>query len=474
MNILRSKFTLEKMLGTGGFGYIYVASDAKKTKSVMKVEPQDNGPLFSEMHFYQRVGKTDVVARWEKDRKLPYLGIPTMSGFGIHEQGGTKYRMLEALEFLHDHEYVHADVKSANILLDGKRVFLADFGLARKYTLNGKIWLGGRWGGVGRVEPVSKTSAPKSTPEVVNQTQSVVAPRRKSPRVVQQKVVLSSDDSEPELLPMPSKKAKKAPVKKGGKMATKAGLKPPLPLNTAIVNPTQKTSFTLEKMLGTGGFGYIYVASDAKKTKSVMKVEPQDNGPLFSEMHFYQRVGKTDVVARWEKDRKLPYLGIPTMSGFGIHEQGGVKYRYLVIPFYTEGDLLKRFEEQDRQFSPQTTLLLTIRMLEALEFLHDHEYVHADVKSANILLDGKRVFLADFGLARKYTVNGVHKVYKEEPGKAHDGTKEYTSVDAHRGVQPARRGDLQILGYCAVEWLGGALPWLSIGTLNGIRSEKIK
>ena len=46
--------------------------------------------------------------------------------------------MLEALEFLHDHEYVHADVKSANILLDGKRVFLADFGLARKYTLNGK------------------------------------------------------------------------------------------------------------------------------------------------------------------------------------------------------------------------------------------------------------------------------------------------------------------------------------------------
>eukprot|EP00116_Pleurobrachia_bachei_P011768 sb/3472030/ len=72
-------------------------------------------------------------------------------------------------------------------------------------------------------EPVSKASVPKATsgirdrqfvnplsflPEVVNQTQSVVAaPRRKSPRVVQQKVVLSSDDSEPELLPMPSKKS---------------------------------------------------------------------------------------------------------------------------------------------------------------------------------------------------------------------------------------------------------------------------
>ena len=33
-------------------------------------------------------------------------------------------------------------------------------------------------------------------------------------------------------------------------------------------------------------------------------------------------------------------------------------------------------------------------------------------------------------------MEGVHKAYKEEPAKAHDGTKEYTSIDAHKGNIP--------------------------------------
>ena len=45
----------------------------------------------------------------------------------------------------------------------------------------------------------------------------------------------------------------------------------------------------------------------------------------------------------------------------------------------------------------------------------------------------RQVYLADFGLARKYVMEGVHKTYKEEPAKAHDGTKEFTSIDAHKG-----------------------------------------
>ena len=44
-----------------------------------------------------------------------------------------------------------------------------------------------------------------------------------------------------------------------------------------------------------------------------------------------------------------------------------------------------------------------------------------------------QVYLADFGLARKYVMEGAHKAYKEEPAKAHDGTKEFTSIDAHKG-----------------------------------------
>ena len=45
-----------------------------------------------------------------------------------------------------------------------------------------------------------------------------------------------------------------------------------------------------------------------------------------------------------------------------------------------------------------------------------------------------QVYLVDFGLAYRYSVDGVHKEYKEDPRKAHDGTIEFTSRDAHKGV----------------------------------------
>jgi vaccinia related kinase len=43
------------------------------------------------------------------------------------------------------------------------------------------------------------------------------------------------------------------------------------------------------------------------------------------------------------------------------------------------------------------------------------------------------VWLVDFGLACRYTVDGVHKEYKPDLRKAHNGTIEFTSRDAHIG-----------------------------------------
>ena len=45
-----------------------------------------------------------------------------------------------------------------------------------------------------------------------------------------------------------------------------------------------------------------------------------------------------------------------------------------------------------------------------------------------------QVYLADYGLAYRYCPGGVHKEYTENPKKGHNGTMEYTSLDAHLGV----------------------------------------
>ena len=40
----------------------------------------------------------------------------------------------------------------------------------------------------------------------------------------------------------------------------------------------------------------------------------------------------------------------------------------------------------------------------------------------------------DYGLAYRFCPNGKHKEYKEDPKRRHDGTIEFTSRDAHKGV----------------------------------------
>ena len=45
-----------------------------------------------------------------------------------------------------------------------------------------------------------------------------------------------------------------------------------------------------------------------------------------------------------------------------------------------------------------------------------------------------QVYLVDYGLAYRYNPGGDHKGYDEDPRRRHDGTIEFTSIDAHNGA----------------------------------------
>ena len=44
------------------------------------------------------------------------------------------------------------------------------------------------------------------------------------------------------------------------------------------------------------------------------------------------------------------------------------------------------------------------------------------------------MYLLDYGLVYRFNPEGKHKEYKEDPKRKHDGTVEFTSCDAHKGV----------------------------------------
>ncbi|XP_040849349.1 serine/threonine-protein kinase VRK2 isoform X3 [Ochotona curzoniae] len=239
----------------------------------------------------------------------------------------------------------------------------------------------------------------------------------------------------------------------------------PVPLPEGkVLDDTEGKQWVLGKKIGSGGFGLVYLAFPANQpdrdARHVIKVEYQENGPLFSELKFYQRAAKKDCIKKWIERKHLDYLGIPLFYGSGLTEFNGRSYRFMVIERL--GMDLQKFSDQNGTFKKSTVLQLGIRMLDVLEYIHENEYVHGDIKAANLLMGYKNphwVYLADYGLSYRYCPNGNHKQYQENPRKGHNGTIEFTSLDAHKGVALSRRSDVEILGYCMLRWLCGKLPW---------------
>ncbi|XP_037085683.1 serine/threonine-protein kinase VRK1-like [Pollicipes pollicipes] len=168
------------------------------------------------------------------------------------------------------------------------------------------------------------------------------------------------------------------------------------------------------------------------------------------------------MIDAWRRQQGLKRLGMPRFVASGSVEYGGQRYRFMVIDRFGT-DLQKLLNKNGARFPMATVLLIGVQVLDTLEYVHSREYIHADIKAQNLLLGYKKgtenqVFLVDFGLACRYALDGQHKPYRPDLRKAHNGTIEFTSRDAHIGAH-SRRGDLEILGYNLLQWACGRLPW---------------
>jgi len=249
------------------------------------------------------------------------------------------------------------------------------------------------------------------------------------------------------------------PPKKGGKKGA-AGYKmaPQLP-NGTVLQDVSKKKWTLTGTVGSGGFGLIYFAEEqgGEGRKCVVKIEPHENGPLFVEWHYYLAAGRPEHLKGWKEPAHLPALW-----GYGSHTLGEDKLRFIVID-KLGADLDKTFKGGENRLSIATIANIAIQVLHSLEYIHSKGYTHNDVKAANLLShpdNPNLLYLVDFGLAVKYMKGeeNAHKEEKPDPRKAHDGTIEYLSRDAHLGCT-ARRSDLENLALCLVHWSEGTLPW---------------
>lgn len=202
-------------------------------------------------------------------------------------------------------------------------------------------------------------------------------------------------------------------------------------------------AFELEKQLGAGGMGVVYLA---RYVKTGQRVALKLLSPSLA--------NDQKLVTRFQRElqilKKLKHPHIVQCYGGGrLGEQ-----RFYVMELIEGGSLSEQLRAKKR-FSWEQTIQYGLQICSALEHAHDNGIIHRDLKPANLMVDKNgQVKLADFGLARVTDATAITAAGKTL------GTFAYMAPEQITGKSPiTHKTDLYALGCVLYEFLTGKTPF---------------
>ncbi len=197
--------------------------------------------------------------------------------------------------------------------------------------------------------------------------------------------------------------------------------------------------YKLQKELGKGGFGTVYLATDSIERKVAVKVLK----PGFAD--------DADVIARFKREAlaagSLFHPHIATI--LDLDEADG---RIFLVMRYIEGKSLDVILKERQKLPLDEVIPIMQQVGEGLQFAHEKGFIHRDIKPANIIIsptDG--AVLTDFGLVRSASTSGMSTT------GVLLGTPAYIAPEIWRGKPATPASDIYSMGCIFYEMLTGKI-----------------
>ncbi|MFJ2838452.1 protein kinase [Nocardia sp. NPDC087230] len=197
--------------------------------------------------------------------------------------------------------------------------------------------------------------------------------------------------------------------------------------------------FTIERMLGQGGMGTVYLARHPRLDRlTALKLLNRD---LFADER---------VRARFEREADLA-AGLDHPGIVTVFDRGTEGEQLWISMQYVDG--IDAATVDPMTLPPERAVQIVEGVADALDYAHSRGVLHRDVKPANILLarsgggQGERMFLTDFGIAR-LRADSTHLTQQG----MFTATLAYASPEQMTGAELDHRSDQYSLA-CALYWL---------------------
>jgi eukaryotic-like serine/threonine-protein kinase len=223
----------------------------------------------------------------------------------------------------------------------------------------------------------------------------------------------------------------------------------------------QFSHYLIHQLIGKGGMGEVYLAEDIQTHRQLaIKVIAIEVGQSNQEI-------TTDVLRLfWREATAIANLDHPAILPLYDHGEtniDGFRFAYLVIPYRSEGSLATWLNQraqvlQTNQLTLRQVMHIVQQAGQALQYAHDHQIMHLDVKPANFLIrkrsetnDYPDLLLSDFGIARLgSTTSSASQNVR--------GTPTYMAPEQWAG-QPGFASDQYALAIMVYELLIGNTPF---------------